>query len=101
MWRGHQIEQSNGKVPRWYGVGLYGYLAAMGLTLYFVMLQPLTTGLELFGAALVSEGLGIIVTATLVEAFISSRGRPWKERAFPMIGALFLAAVVGATVLTS
>lgn len=101
MWRGHQAEKQRGK-PTWqYEAGLYGYMAAAGLIFYLTGGKQLATGLDLFGAALVSEGLGIVIVYALLHAFVLSRGRPWAERAFPILAAVMLTGGMLAAVLTT
>ncbi|MCJ2101989.1 hypothetical protein [Methylobacterium sp. E-046] len=101
MWRGHRTEKARGK-PTWqYEVGLFGYIAAVTLFAYLRLGSASTSGLDLFGTALAAEGLGIGVAYTLLHAFVQSRGRPWSERAFPVVASLFLVGVVFATVLTT
>jgi len=100
-WRGHRQEKRQGKPPWPYEAGLVGYMLVAGAILYMTREGLLTSGLELFGAAMVSEGLGVGVTYTLVHAFILSRGRPWSERAFPIVASVFLTAGAFAAVLTT
>ena len=99
MWRGHQLERNGGRLPWPYQGAFFGYLAVGGLIFYLTWDKPLATGLDLFGAALVSEGLGIVITYALLHAFVLSRGRPWSERATPMFFAVLLAGGMLATVL--
>jgi hypothetical protein len=100
-WRGHRQEREQGKPPRLYEAGLVGYMIAAGLILYVLLEGLLTTGLELFGAALMSEGLGVVITYTFVHAFVLSRGRPWCKRAFPIAASVLLTAGAFAAVLTA
>lgn len=101
MWRGHQHERHGGKLPWPYGVAFFGYLVMAGVILYALRDGALTTGLSLFAAALVSEGLGVAVTALIVQTFIIGRGQPWSERVFPIIGTVFLTVVVVGAMLTA
>ena len=99
MWRGHQLERNGGSLPLSYQAAFFGYLAVAGLIFYLTRDRPLVTGLDLFGAALVSEGLGIVITYGLVHAFVLSRGQPWSERATPMFFAILLTGGMFAAVL--
>lgn len=101
MWRGHQMERGGGKLPRRYELAFFAYLAVIGLNLYALRSAKITTGLELFGAALVGEGMGIVVTFAVVQTFILSRGQPWRDRAFPVVATLFLVFLVGGAVFAS
>lgn len=101
MWRGHQMERGGMKLPRRYAVALFGYIAALGLVVYFMQGVKISTGIELFAATLAGEGLGIVVVMMLVEAFILSRGRRWSDRAMPIVFGLLLASCMFATVFTT
>lgn len=101
MWQGHRAEKLRGK-PTWqYEAGLFGYMIALGIFAYLRLGQAGTGGLDLFGTALVGEGLGISIAYTLLHAFVQSRGRPWSERAFPVVASLFLVGVVFVAVITT
>ena len=101
MWRGHQLERNEGRLPWPYQIAFFGYMAVAGLILYLIRDRQLATGLDLFGAAIVAEGLGIVVVYALLHAFVLSRGRPWSERAFPIIAAVMLTGGMLAAVLTT
>lgn len=101
MWRGHQIERGGGKLPRRYEAAFYAYLGALGLTYYLIHGRTLATGPEIFGAALLAEGLGIVVTYALVQALAPARGAPWKDRAVKATFAVILTGGLVAAVLTT
>lgn len=101
MWRGHQMERGGGKLPRRYEIGFFGYIAALGLFIYFRADISSAKGLDLFGVALAAEGLGIVVTFALVQAFVLSLGRPWRERATPIALSLLLAGGMTAATLAA
>lgn len=101
MWRGHQMERGGGKLPRRYEAAFYAYLVVLGLTYYLTQGRALTTGPELFGAALLAEGLGIVVTYTLVQSLTPPRGAPWKDRAIKAVFAVVLTGGLVAAVLTT
>ncbi|MCJ2052622.1 hypothetical protein [Methylobacterium sp. J-070] len=97
MWRGHQHERGGKRLPWPYEAGLVGYILAVGAFVYFRASLPSTRAFDLFGIAVAAEGLGIVITYALLQAFVLSRGRPWSERATPMFFAIVLTTgVIGA-----
>lgn len=101
MWRGHQTERKRGK-PTWqYELGLMGYISALTLFFYLRSDVRAPNGLDIFGMALAAEGMGVGVTIALVQAFVLSRGKPWKERAPSIAGALFLTFIISSMVFAS
>lgn len=101
IWRGHQHERRQGKMPWQFDLALGGYIAANGLALYLSMHRPLASGLDLFSALFVSESAGVVITYGLVHAFVLTRGQPWRERAFPIGLAVMLTGGMFAAVLTT
>ena len=91
IWRGHQHERRQGKMPWQHDLALGAYIAAAGAALYLTRAKPLTTGLD---AAFASELLGAVIVYGLLWGFVFTRGQPLRERAFPICGSLFLAGVM-------
>ncbi|MDP4006512.1 hypothetical protein [Methylobacterium sp. NEAU K] len=97
LWRGHQRGRHEGRLPGAYWASLVAYMGAVGLYAYLHGQQPVSSGLDLFAAAVASEAAGVVITYGIVYSFILSRGRPWSERAWPMVCALVLTAgMIGA-----
>ena len=94
VWRGHQYERRQGKMPWQFDLALGAYIAAAGVALYFTKSKVLSTGLDLFAAAFASELLGAVIVYGLLWGFVFTRGQTWRERAFPIGGSLFLAGVM-------
>lgn len=92
IWRGHQHERRQGKMPWQHDLALGAYIAAAGAALYLTKSKPLTTGLDIFGAAFASELLGAVIVYGLLWGFVFTRGQPLRERLFPMGCSLMLAA---------
>lgn len=88
MWRSYQTERKTGEVPGSHIAA--GILYAGGLSLFLYLRQdaPLRGYPDLFGAAMVGEAFGVVVTFALVQAFVVMRGRPWRERAFPAVASV-------------
>lgn len=93
-WRGDRTELRTGKTPWPLVLGIITYCAAVGGFLYFSGGAPLLTGFDRFMAALAGEALGALIMYALLYAFVHSRGQPWRDRAFPILGAVFLSGVM-------
>ena len=101
LWRGHQRERREGKLPNAYWGALVAYMAAIGLYAYLHGERAISSGVDLFAAATASEAMGALVTYGLVYSFVLSRGRPWSERAVPMFFAVILTAGMIGAILTA
>ncbi|MCJ2063237.1 hypothetical protein MKK63_11000 [Methylobacterium sp. J-088] len=99
-WRGHQAEARSGKAPWWLGFGAAAYAAFGALLVYLRRGQPIASSADLFGAAMVGEAMGALITYGLVYSFVLSKGRPWADRAIPMVASLFFVVIAVAAVFT-
>ena len=98
IWRGHQYERRQGKMPWQFDLALGAYIAANGLAFYITKSGALTTGSALFGAAFVSETTGVVIVYALLWGFVFTRGQSWRERAFPIgLSVMLTGGMIAAT----
>jgi hypothetical protein len=94
MWRGSQIEKRTGKPPWPMILGLLAYGGSLACFFYVRNSHPLQDWPDLFGAALIGEAMGVVVTFGILNAFIFSRGQKKAERAAAFAGAVFLTGLM-------
>lgn len=90
-WRSDRAERQTGKASWRLVLGAVAYCAIVGGFLYVNRSAVLVTGFDRFMVALAAEALGAAIVSALLQAFVQSRGRPWRERAFPIAASLMLA----------
>lgn len=92
VWRWNRVELRTG-TPTWqvwvaiplYGLPLFAFLVWTGE-------RPITTAVQVFGAAMVGEIAGGVLVYGLLNAFLWTRGQPIGGRLIPMAisGGLFV-----------
>lgn len=94
-WKAGQVEKRTGAVPWYMYAGSVAYGLPLLVFLYYAQTRPLNSALDIFGVALVAEGMGAALVHGMVRELITAREQTWKERA-PMLGicALLLFVVV-------
>ena len=98
MWRADKAEIRTGKIPWYLSAILISYFAFSGLFMYQSAKYPAGGFPSIFGIALIGEAMGAAITYGLIYAFVTSRGKPFKDRAFAMAASLgLLAVMIGAT----
>lgn len=97
-WRGHQVERQTGRDPWWSGAGLGLYIVTLGCILYAYKGQEAVNLFDIFLITIAGQAYGVIIVYAVLYAFVFTRGKPFKDRAFPMILSVgLLAAMIGAT----
>ena len=100
-WQGHRAEKREGKPPKRYEAAVVAYLAAVGLFAYARLARPSGGWLDMLGVAFIAEAMGAGITFALFYAFLLTRGRAWRDRAFPMAAAVFFVGLMIAGLLAS
>ena len=49
---------------------------------------------DLFGGAIAGEAMGAVIVYGILNALVFTRGQPWRDRAFPVLLAGFLCALI-------
>lgn len=97
-WRGHQVERQTGRDPWWSAVGLALYLAALGGFIYAYRGRHAADFFDIFLVTIAGQACGVVIVYSLLHAFVFTRGKPLKDRAFAMVASLWLLVVmVGST----
>lgn len=85
MWRASQIERARGAAPWYLVVGGLAYLGALSLFWYLRNGDPLRSGFDVFGAAMIGECGGVFITFAILHAALFSRGQKRSDRGFAVV----------------
>ncbi|MCF4123839.1 hypothetical protein [Methylobacterium sp. SyP6R] len=101
MWRYDQYERAGAKSPWYSQVSIFVAPSIYGLFAYFFRHTVPNTYFELFGAAMLANCLAMVFLIALSSAAWGSRGKPNRQRAFPILAAFGIAVLILSGAFTS